>query len=105
MASEVLTFEKVLAVFQDYLTRDDCVELIQTSRGYAVIEWDERLVNWIGIEHCPSPAVLQENLLSHMAAFLEYRLTSGGRELTETEKSQIRQQQKRLLCDSSKKVF
>ena len=92
-----LTFEKVLGMFRDYLAQDDCVEAIKTSRGYAVIEWDDRLESWTGIEHCSSPAKLHENLLNRMASFLEYSFTSGGRELTDEEKNQIEKQQKLLL--------
>lgn len=96
--NENLTFEKVLAAFRDYLTQDDCVEVIQTSRGYAVIEWDERLENWTEIEHCTSPAKLHENLLNRMACFLEYGFTSGKRLLSPTEKLQIEEQVRTLLC-------
>ena len=90
------TFEKVLAAFHDYLTQDDCVEVTQTSRGYAVIEWDDLLGNWTEIEHCPSPTDLQQALLEAMASFLEYCYTSGDRELTEVEKEQITQIQAQL---------
>lgn len=92
MKSGDLTFGKVLAAFEEYLSQDDCVEVIRTSRGYAVIEWDAQLGSWTEIEHCPSPAVLQENLLSHMTSFLEYGFTSGNRKLTENEQEQIQAQ-------------
>lgn len=87
--NETLTFEKVLASFQNYLVQDDCAEVIQTSRGYAVVEWDDRLGSWTEVDHCPSPAVLQENLMNHMASFLEYGYTSGNRQLTDAEKNKI----------------
>lgn len=95
---EDLTFEKVLAAFHDYLAQDDCVEVAKTSRGYAVIEWDDRLGSWTGIEHCSSPAKLHENLLNRMACFLEYGFTSGKRLLSPTEKLQIKEQVRTLLC-------
>ena len=90
MKSGDLTFGKVLAAFEEYLSQDDCVEVIQTSRGYAVIEWDARLSSWTEIEHCPSPADLQQALLEAMASFLEYRYTGGDRELTDAEKQNIK---------------
>ena len=92
MSKEDLTFENVLAVFANYLAKDDCVEIIKTSRGYAVIEWDDCLGSWIEIQHCPSPVALQENLLGHVASFLEYGYTSTHRKLTEIECEQIRSQ-------------
>ena len=38
MANNALSFDKVLAAFADYLAQDDCVEVVKTSRGYAVID-------------------------------------------------------------------
>lgn len=89
MKNENLDFEKVLAAFQDYLAKDDCVEVIKTTRGCAVIQWDDRQNNWEEIEHCPSPAILQQTLLDTMATFLECGYTSGKRDLTDAEKHEI----------------
>ena len=36
----MLTFEKVMEVFKDYLTEDTRYEVVMTSRGYTVLEWD-----------------------------------------------------------------
>ena len=92
MKNENLIYSKVLAAFADYLKQDDCVEVVKTSRGYAVIEWDERLGSWTEIEHCPSPVALQENLLSHIVNFLEYGCNSKNRKLTGKEREQIQAQ-------------
>lgn len=89
MKNENLTFDKVLAVFQDYLAKDDHVEVIETSRGYAVIEWDDRMENWAEIEHCPLPVVLVQILLNTMASFRECGFTAGKRDVTEKEKNHI----------------
>lgn len=97
MTNNTLNFEKVLAAFQDYLSQDDCVEVVKTSRGYAVIDWDDHLNTWVQIEHCPSPADLQQALLDAMASFLEYRCTGGNRELTDAEKKSITEQQQSIL--------
>ena len=97
MTSNALNFEKVLAAFEEYLSQDACVEVVKTSRGYAVIDWDDHLNTWAQIEHCPSPADLQQALLDAMASFLEYRYTGGDRELANAEKTQIAEQQNALL--------
>ena len=34
----VLTFEKVLEVFKDYLASDDMYEIVMTSHGYTMLE-------------------------------------------------------------------
>ena len=36
----MLTFEKVMAVFKDYLAEDARYEIVMTSHGYTVLEWD-----------------------------------------------------------------
>ena len=53
------------------------MEFIKTTRGNAVIEWDNRLGSWTETEHCPSPAALQDNLQKHMISLLEYGYTSA----------------------------
>lgn len=90
MSNNALNFEKVLTAFQDYLSQDTCVEVVKTSRGYAVIDWDDHLNTWVQIEHCPSPADLQQALLDAMASFLKYCYTSGNRKLTDAEKQSIK---------------
>ena len=36
----MLTFEKVLKVFQAYLDDDPLYEVVQTSHGYTLMAWD-----------------------------------------------------------------
>ena len=36
----MLTFEKVLAAFKDYLEEDDRYTILMTPRGYTIMEWD-----------------------------------------------------------------
>ena len=36
----MLTFEKVLAVFADYLQQDPLYEVILTSHGYTLMAWE-----------------------------------------------------------------
>ena len=37
-----MTYEKVLAVFQDYLAEDKACEVLTSSQGYLVVDWDSR---------------------------------------------------------------
>ena len=39
----VLTNDRVLAVFQDYIREDSSYEVVQTSRGYTLLEWNEKM--------------------------------------------------------------
>ena len=35
----MMTFEKVLEVFNDYLNKDSVLEVVNTKRGYTVMIW------------------------------------------------------------------
>ena len=41
----MMTFEKVLEVFNDYLNKDSVLEVVNTKRGYTVMIWDEKMSN------------------------------------------------------------
>ena len=41
----MMTFEKVLEVFNDYLNKDSVLEVVNTKRGYTVMIWDEKDYN------------------------------------------------------------
>ncbi len=46
----MLTFEKVLAAFKDYLEEDDRYTILMTPRGYTIMEWDASQQNLAGAE-------------------------------------------------------
>ena len=51
----MMTFEKVLEVFNDYLNKDSVLEVVNTKRGYTGYDWDEKDEQWFGVEHCKAP--------------------------------------------------
>lgn len=44
----MLTNEKVLEVFKDYLSQDPDYEVVMASHGYTVMGWDNGLTIFIG---------------------------------------------------------
>lgn len=42
----MLTFEKVLKVFQAYLDDDPLYEVVQTSHGYTLMAWEPHRNDW-----------------------------------------------------------
>ena len=42
----MLTFEKVLEVFQAYLEDDPLYEVVQTSHGYTLMAWEPHRNDW-----------------------------------------------------------
>ncbi len=78
----MLTFEKVLEVFKDYLATDGMYEIVMTSHGYTVLEWDAQLGDWTGAKQCGTPQDMADALLYGYTGYLEYQATLARRELT-----------------------
>ena len=43
----MLTFEKVLETFGDYLAQDKSCEVLNTSRGHLVVDWESCKNDWV----------------------------------------------------------
>lgn len=85
----MLTFEKVLKVFQAYLDDDPLYEVVQTSHGYTLMAWEPHRNDWYSADIQKTPEDLRNALLGTYANFLEDKITGNDRDLTvtETEKS------------------
>ena len=85
----MLTFEKVLKVFQAYLDDDPLYEVVQTSLGYTLMAWEPHRNDWYSADIQKTPDDLRNALLGTYANFLEDKITGNDRDLTvtETEKS------------------
>ena len=81
----MLTFEKVLKVFQAYLDDDPLYEVVQTSHGYTLMAWEPHRNDWYSAEIQKTPEDLRNALLSTYANFLEDKITGNDRDLTVTE--------------------
>ena len=93
----MLTFEKVMEVFRAYLTEDTRYEIVMTSHGYTVLEWDSRANAWIGEELCATPEIMRDVLLDDFTGHLEYKAIIENSELTEAEQARITEQRQTLL--------
>lgn len=85
----MLTFEKVLAVFADYLQQDPLYEVIFTSHGYTLMAWEPRKNQWYTAEIMETPEILLDALLCKYAEYLEEQLTDSERDLTAAERAEI----------------
>ena len=67
----MMTFEKVLEVFNDYLNKDSVLEVVNTKRGYTVMIWDEKewAMVWCGTLQSPR-RFLRDALLDGYRDFL-----------------------------------
>ena len=76
----MLTFEKVLKVFQAYLDDDPLYEVVQTSHGYTLMAWEPHRNDWYSAEIQKTPEDLRNALLGTYANFLEDKITGNDRE-------------------------
>ena len=93
----MLTFEKVIEVFKDYLTEDTRYEIVMTSHGYTVLEWDSRANTWAGEELCATPEIMRDVLLDCFTGYLEYQTITATGEVTEIDRERITAKRQELL--------
>lgn len=70
----MMTNEKVLDIFVDYLKKDKALDVVSTRRGYAVMLWDFKGKDWSDVKCCTTPEALFDKLLDSFIAYEEYLL-------------------------------
>lgn len=93
----MLSFEKVLAVFADYLQQDPLYEVVLTSHGYTLMAWEPKRNQWYTAEIMDTPEILLDTLLCKYAEYLEEQVTDCERDLTMEEQTAIQ-----VKCDRRK---
>ena len=93
----MLTFERVLEVFKEYLAEDDMYEIVVTSHGYAVIEWNSAGQDWTDIKHCATPEEMRDILLNDFVGYLEYQVADENGNMPDFARKRIEIQRKTLL--------
>ena len=97
----MLTFERVLNVFEDILREDPLYEIVFTSHGYTLLAWDAHRNQWYSAELLVTPEDMLDALLGNYSSNLELQFTGGERDdLTEQEEKEIdaRCQRLRVKC-------
>ena len=88
----MLTYKKVLEVFKDYLAEDESCEVLTTSQGYLVVDWNSRKSDseWVTSRLCQTPEHLRDVLRSRYEEYQGYLLTNGyKREVLPQEEQDI----------------
>ena len=86
----MLTFERVLNVFEDILREDPLYEIVFTSHGYTLLAWDAHRNQWYSAELLETPVDMLDALLDNYSSNLELQFTGGERDdLTEQEEKEI----------------
>ena len=93
----MLTFEKILQVFEDILRQDPLYEVVSTGHGYTLLAWDEHRHQWYSAELLETPEVMLDALLGVYSSYLESELLGNERDdLTEHEEKEIEARCQRL---------
>lgn len=71
----VTSFTMVLDIFQDYLQRESCVEVLPIKWGYVRLYYEEPYDDSFDAVLCRTPEELFEVLLSHVLAEKEDQLS------------------------------
>ena len=71
----MMTFSKVMEIFNDYLQREACIEVLPTKWGYVQLYYEEPYHDSFDAVLCSTPEELFEVLLDHALAEQEYRLS------------------------------
>ncbi len=70
----MLTFEKVLKVFQAYLDDDPLYEVVQTSHGYTLMAWEPHRNDWYSAEYRKLRRIYGTLCWVHTPTFWKIRL-------------------------------
>ena len=87
----MMPFEKVLEVFADFLDGNKSYDVLQTSRGCMVVNWECCVQNdWVTGQLCRTPEFLRDILRFSYVDYQGYRITGGyQRDLTKQEEQDI----------------
>lgn len=85
----MLTYEKVIEIFEDYLAADHEEEVLRSRRGYVRVQWNGNSRYCENGCLCDTPEELFEMLLEDYRGYEETKLTKGRRELTVEDDKKI----------------
>lgn len=95
----MLTFEKVLEIFKDYLALDTELEVCKSRYGYIRVDFDEisGIPDYCSGVVCRTPEELFNVLLDDVQGYEEIRLTKGQRDITAEDLETLRVLRQRYL--------
>lgn len=88
----MVTNEKVMEIFKDYLIEDSAVEIVQTTRGLTYLLWESRQQIWSEATWCPTPKLLFDTLLESLLLYkgCQMSLESGGKDLSPDQLDELK---------------
>lgn len=94
----MLTFERVLEVFREFIQADDTFDVVPTKYGYTILNWESFRKFWDSAIIYPTPESLCDALMEKFSFYWKDALTQCGRALTETEEREIEKRRQSILA-------
>ena len=96
----MLRFERILQVFDDILRQDPLYEVVSTSHGYTLLGWAPNREEWYSVLLLDTPEAMLDALIDAYSSYVEEKVTSGDRDLTEQEQQELdaQCQELRMKC-------
>lgn len=85
----MLTYESVQEIFNEYLSEDEMIEVVNVRGRYTVLTWDKVEQNWIDAEYCGTPEDLFDSILDSYQGYQQYLLSDNQHELTQEDEELI----------------
>ncbi len=94
----ILTFERVLEVFREFIQTDNTFDVVPTKYGYTILNWERFHKFWDSAIVYPTPESLRDALMEKFSFYWEDALTQCERDLTETEEREIEKRRQTILA-------
>ena len=85
----MITFEKVLEIFRDYLQEDPCTDVVYTKWGYVRLFCEPPYLNTMEAILCQTPAELFGELLETYLVDQEYQIVKGQGALDQKKQEKL----------------
>ena len=85
----MITFEKVLEIFRDYLQEDPCTDVVYTKWGYVRLFCEPPYLNTMEAILCQTPAELFGELLEAYLVDQEYQIVKGQGALDQKKQEKL----------------
>lgn len=85
----MLSFERILQVFNDILRQDPLYEVVSTSHGYTLLGWEPNREEWYSVLLLDTPEAMLDALIDAYSSYVEEKVTNGDRDLTEQEQQAL----------------
>ena len=94
--SIMLTFERVLETFADYLSEDKDTEVVEAKHGYIVMFWHDQRAEYDFFTLCKTPHALLKELLKSYGSYLAWVECGPNGDPNTKQKAEIAKKKKAL---------